>query len=416
LVGQLTNTLPFSRSNVRTNADAAAAGLTLYDATAGRTEVTLDFSAFELNGAARQHPSPLLILANAALGVADRAPLSVVLPKEDQARLALLRSGILFAVAVSAERYRHEALVGMDPDVARQWLELWSTPWSPHEPILGRFFDELPVAVDGPEFAGPGGILKNRSNAKRATRVIIDPHPRGRDFIREQCAGKLAGGWLSAVIPGSPDTQRAMKRNVWSGVVTQRVLLEPLLNVVDHAFTRPIDGTPSLPAAPARSFVLLARTDGGGKQSNPRLHLLVADSGYGLVSTLRPKLKSSGLVSEKGIANSTSAGLLKFAIERPAKTAADPGLPWARSGFAHVVSAGHYAGSDEYEYEFTILTGDPDDGTMLVARCTSNGLIDTKSFPMPFLGTSILVTLPVPHGVETEHGGQGHKQSAKVAP
>lgn len=388
-----------SRDSVATSTAASAAGLEIRAATGGGRPVLVDLSEFSLVGGTRQQPIPLLILANAALGVAQRAPVSISLPTDDVARLAILRSGILFAVASSAGIHGHSPIVGMAPDVVSKWLELWSRPWSPHEPILGRLFDDEPRVVDGREFSGPGGILKNKSNAKRATRVIVDPHPRGREFVREQCAGKLAGSWLSAVIPSSQNTEVALRRNVWAGVVTQRVLVEPLLNVVDHAFKRPAGETTTVPYQ--RSFMLLARTDGGGVESHPRLHLLVADGGYGLVQTLRPKLSVSDNQAEAAMAECSAEEILGFAVGRPAMTAADPGLPWARSGFAHAVDEAVRTGvidDDRLNYEFTVLTGDPDTNGTLIARCTVDGKVNTEAQAMPFIGTCVLVTLPVPHG------------------
>src|SRR5690606_19286642 len=61
-------------------------------------------------------------------------------------------------------------------------------------------------------------------------------------------------------------------------------------NVHDHAFTASPSNPTPLPHNRLHSLVVGTVTRGGGKESYNRLHLRVIDYGFGLLSTLRPKL------------------------------------------------------------------------------------------------------------------------------
>jgi hypothetical protein len=357
----------------------------------------LDFSQLQVPTARRIRPFNLLLLANVLAASADQSHVRLVLPRDDHARLLVLRSGLLFSLAIRRAPVDALSMDGFrDAAAATQWLEMWEQPWSPVQPTLGRLFEDEPRPVDDRT------VLANPNNAKRATRIVVDPHLLARDALLHHASQGLAGAWLGSVTPDSHDERRREARTVWQGLVTSRVLGEPLINLPDHATTRPV-GVPALGRS-VRSLVLLARTDGGGGDSHPRLHLVVADTGYGLVSTLRPALsRPTASPEERAVAQQTSVEILRFALTRPARTVNDPGLPWARDTFSVAVSK---AGIDRAaDIEFTVVTGDgsSDNNAIWVTVPASGRADDVTSgvvSGVPFIGTTVFACLPMPHNVE----------------
>lgn len=371
----------------------------------------LDFSALALSGRQRLRPFHLLVLANVLLSAAGEVPVQLKMPESDSARLAVLRSGLLFSLACRPTPITPSDVRGLatsDRSLQR-WLELWRLPWSPVQPALGRLFQDEPRPVD------EAAVLLNPRNAKNATRVVIDAHLNSRDSLLQQASNGLAGAWLQSVTPSSQDRDVQHRRDVWQKLVTSRVLGEPLINLPDHALTCPLAAQPF--TREVRSLVLLARTDGGGVESYPRLQVVVADNGYGLVRTLRPKLCSAGAASaERDYAEKSAADVLKFAISRPAKTVNDPGLAWARSSFGTAITntslelrASGVTEVDLADAEFTLIAGDPENGDNTVwARTPSSGQAEDVQHGViegvPFTGTTVFASLPIPHGAGSASG------------
>lgn len=367
----------------------------------GSTEgVHLDMREFDIEGGQRLSPLPLLLLSNLFLGRAATTPVRVTLPQTDAARLVTMRSGLVFSLLSrpSGVASTTVELPDRSSESFERWVELWTQPWSPREPAVGRLFDDEPRAVDSRDYAGPGRVISNPNNAKRATRVVVDPHRRSREFLHSQSSQGLARRWLRLVTPSSRDADLLKRRETWISLVAGRILTEPLLNLADHAIKCPKGETPR---THIRSLALLARTD-GGRDSYPRLQMLVADNGYGIVPTLRPKLRASESETDRQMADQPGADLLHFVVSRPARTAKDPGLPWARVGFdaalAEVASTEQGIDTPEVDAEFTVISGDPDNNDAATwVTASRDGSLESQRLPsLPFVGTTVFVTLPMP--------------------
>lgn len=373
--------------------------------------VVIDFSALELSTSQRLRPFHLLVLANVLLSTAGEIPVKLKMPTSDSARLAVLRSGIVFSLACRPSPITPANIQGIEASerTLQQWLELWRLPWSPFQPALGRLFHDEPRPVD------EAPVLRNFRNAKNAIRVVVDAHLNSRDSLLQQASNGLAGAWLQSVTPSSQDRAVQHRRDVWQKLVTSRVLGEPLINLPDHALTCPQAAVPF--NREVRSLVLLARTDGGGGKSHPRLHLVVADNGYGLVRTLRPKLRSGGATpAESNYAEKSAADVMTFAMSRPAKTVNDPGLAWARSAFGTAITntstgltSTEGVETDLADTEFTLITGDPENSDNTVwARTPSSGRAEDVMHGIvdgvPFIGTTVFASLPIPHGADSNSG------------
>lgn len=370
----------------------------------------LDFSSMQGDSAERASLRWVAALGNLILTGLEDLPLRVGLPAGDPARLLIYRSGLMYGVA---RRQRAGGKVVIDGLQSRrpveQWLRLWSEPWRPGGPGMdGKLLDDEPRPVDTDSAVREIGALINRSNAKNAIRVIIDPHRREKATIRQSAALGLARGWIGSVLPGSRDDDLLQRRRLWKDVVTQRILTEALDNIVDHAFARPAAVAP-LAEREAASFVALARTDGGGDKSAPRLQLVVADNGYGVPATIRAKL-AAGPTADGVPAEGTGPVLAAHAFRQKARTATDPGLLWARTGFATALSE---APVDD-EAELAMLTSDDATGTLVLVTIDRHDEMHAEAFAdVPFQGTTILATLPMPH--RPVAGPEAHGETAPEA-
>ncbi|HEY5244434.1 MAG TPA: hypothetical protein VIJ60_02115 [Acidimicrobiales bacterium] len=373
-----------------------------------RGPVHLDLEAFDLDSPQRLDPLRLYILSNVCLNAPRGHIRRLTLPAGDNARLALMRSGLLFGIFSRSTIGASDTptIDGLGNASLHLWIELWSHPWSPMEPAVGRLFEEdEPRLMDSKDFAGPNGAFANASNAKKATRVVVDPHRRSRRLLQSRSNQGLAGRWLNLVTPTSQDSDLRAHRRTWRSVVAGRVLVEPLLNLVDHAIKCP-EGAGR--RRDIRSLALLARTEGGGTESHPRLQMLIADNGYGLVETLRPKLRQSSDNAERDRADQSALDVLRFAATRPACTAKDPGLPWSRSGFEVAVDEAQHSKKLEGVMEdrsigyapdeFSIISGDPDNENRTIwVRMRRNDAPESGSVEgVPFIGTTVFATIPMP--------------------
>lgn len=357
----------------------------------------LDFQPLAGASAERASMRWLAAMGNVILNFAGPLPLRVTFPSGDPGRLLLYRSGLLYALARHERLGRPLAIEGFgDSRAFNPWLRLWSVPWRPGGLGMdGRLLDDEPRAVDTDRAVRDAGALVNRSNAKNAIRVIIDPHRREKSVVRQSASMGLARGWIGAVLPGSRNDELVTRRRLWKDVVTQRILTEALDNVTDHAFVRP-EGARSVAERDAASYVTMARTDGGGDESAPRLHLVVADNGYGVVTTLRAKL-AKGSEADRNLARTGDAvSVAAHAFRQRARTATDPGLLWARTGFVTALDRVPVTSDDDAE--LTMLTSDHETGSLVVVRIDRHDNVHRETLTdVPFQGTTILASLPMPH-------------------
>lgn len=365
--------------------------------------VHLDMSDLTLAGARRLSPVPLFLLSNLVIGGGAESLRRVTLPSDTAARLAVMRSGLHFSLSVARQEHEDDLTVehpGLSPDSVRRWEQLWSSPWSLEEPSAGRLFDVTPIRCEQTaEVPDIREYVQKADNAKKAVRVVVDPGLRSRESIMRDTPKGLAHYWLRLVTPVSGNAELQKRRTLWMSLVSRRILKELLLNVVDHANSCP----PSRPKiARMRSLMILARTDGGGSDSYPRLQILVTDNGYGLINTLRPKLLSHADTRGRALAETSAQSVLSNAIKGSARTANDPGLVWARDSFEAALATAkpsdEGAREDWLDAEFTLITGNPDSSDSAIwVTANGKGDIRTESLDsLPFVGTTAYVTLPMP--------------------
>jgi hypothetical protein len=358
----------------------------------------LDLSHFAPSQHQHFRPFNLILLANLLVGNTDANQVEVVLPATDTGNLLVLRSGIIFALVnrPGAKMGNRLITVGGQP-VDPVWLHRWSSAWTPIQPMLGSVFPQEPRLVK------ESALLSRPDNEKRATRVIIDPHLEPRAKLLSHAQNGMAGPWIRWVITGDNPANRK-RRDIWLSGLTSKVLGEPLLNIVDHGLSRPSTATPL--DRPVRSMVLFARTDGGGEKSHPRLQVMVSDTGYGAINTLRDKLPNRRYAHLKPDASAEE--ILHGIVMGKAETMNDPGVAWARSGFEVAVREGAPSDAQERgQHEFTMISGDGvADGEAVWVRVDPDGKPEVGRLPgVPFVGTTVFVTLPIPYGAG--HGLDG---------
>ena len=120
--------------------------------------------------------------------------------------------------------------------------------------------------------------------------VFVNPHLRAKDEVLVDEVGREgAEPWMVDLIESYASSIERSAR-IRMGQRLSRLTRE-LVSNLDHAF-RPIAGlNGSVERRNRKSYVQLYQTLGGGPESHNRLHIVVADSGFGIVRTLRPKLR-----------------------------------------------------------------------------------------------------------------------------
>jgi hypothetical protein len=123
--------------------------------------------------------------------------------------------------------------------------------------------------------------------------------------------------------------------------------------------------------------------------------VIVTDTGYGAINTLRPKRKRR--IPQVG--NETGEEVLTAAVTGRAQTMNDPGLIWARTGFEIAIREAGTPMDDDIQHEFTILAGDGLNGDVVWVSVHADGSSETgRHRGIPFVGTTVFASLPIPHG------------------
>lgn len=237
--------------------------------------VHLDLSPLGEESAKRTHRTWGAVFANALLSEIGNHPLKVTLPSSTNGRSQLARSGVLFALS----QRNHEQTEFDESDLP--FVEKWRTDWKPNDrDFANRLFD------DSSDLANPLEVQDGRFV------TFINPHHRttNESLVRE-VAHDQAMPWatrlISRIAHGLSDDARQDLIEAVSGVVTE------LVWNVGHAFVNQSGRSSTVPPDRRRSYVQVYSTDGGGEASHNRLHIVVCDSGHGIVRTLRPKLAAA---------------------------------------------------------------------------------------------------------------------------
>lgn len=177
--------------------------------------------------------------------------------------------------------------------------------------------------------------------------------------------------------------------------VSSGVLVHLVDNVRDHAFTPSPSNRTTLPHERLHCRIQGSLTRGGGGSSFNRLHLQVVDFGFGLLSTLRPKL-----VAKEDAFSVTPGQIIMRRLLR--KELPSYGRASNIYGYPEIVSM-----LTDYGGKLSIRTpSDTDDLTLTVIRAfpgdnvpyrdTRVRISENANSALPFIGTTVHVTLAAP--------------------
>jgi hypothetical protein len=211
------------------------------------------------------------VLSVALLGTLGDQPLALRVQGATEPEHWLASAGLAFAVANRAGK---TTVDGTDPD---EILAEWRRTWTPgtRQNWLALFPHEEPSSeLFAPEAIGETGWRPDLFGPQFA--AFVNPHRTGRVASRHHPLNRAFWPWLERLLPGSPKDGSEARRSFVTCVGT---LMEELVsNISEHAAGTGPD---------VHSLVHASVTRGG---EGDRLHLAFADTGEGIIGTLRPKL------------------------------------------------------------------------------------------------------------------------------
>ncbi len=236
----------------------------------------LDLREFEKKPSQRSAAHWIEILSNELLGEFAERKLVIRPPSTIRGRRSLDRSGMSFAIA---QRNRTSTAVRSLSGKFEGWPPTdWKREWSPGDTLFSR---KLVRDVDEPDELIPGEFVTFLNPHLHATSLKL-----GVELVNYQVRP-----WIERLLSRSGDT------GVLADSADQRLIegitaiTYQLVENLRYAFpTRRFCREYRL-SATRKSYVQLYTTRGGGEDSYSRLHLVVADTGIGIVGSLKPKLR-----------------------------------------------------------------------------------------------------------------------------
>ena len=215
------------------------------------------------------------ILSNELLGELASTKLVIRPPATRRGRTTLERAGLSFAIA---QRRPTSTSIRNVESYDETWpADDWSRTWSPAD---SHFHRRLFREDDEPD-----------ELVRHTFLTFLNPH-------HHICSGRLgieladyqAHPWVVKLlrhVRGDTSTNEYQSRRLIRKI---DAITYELVENLDHAFPRQPRSSSTALGALKKSYVQLYRTSGGGKSSHDRLHLVVADTGIGVISSLRSKL------------------------------------------------------------------------------------------------------------------------------
>lgn len=309
-------------------------------------------------------------LSNALVGEFGHLRLSVRLPEAESGLKAFARAGMLFALA----QRPHELTEVAEPQRGPEWASrsTWAGSWSPSD---SGFSAQL--------FGEPGPHVDELIQSEFVT--FLNPHLAAQDEeLTEQLTDTQVMPWATRLVGriGKGLTEEDRDR---LGEAIDDITTELILNL-GHAFRRHPGPRGFVPTPRQKCYVQVYTTEGGGAASHNRLHLVVADVGHGIVSTLRPKLAEVDSDYKSLDGSELVRRLLKNEL---------PGFGRASGlGYQRIVEAVLNLGG-----AMRLTTGSFDDADhvleALVGNVESDEIVVRASTALHFVGTTAHATIPL---------------------
>ncbi|MDE0496449.1 MAG: hypothetical protein OXH86_03760 [Acidimicrobiaceae bacterium] len=241
--------------------------------------VVLDFRGLTQSTKQRIDPHWAEIVANELLAEFADVDLTIRPPSSPMGRRNLERAGCAFAI-----RQRPPSATIIDADrQTESWPALdWGRSWSP---LDSNFRQRIFAAEHEPDVLLTGEFV-----------VFLNPHAyAGAEDLDHELTGNQVDGWISQLVKSKTvwvasgleleKRDRARRRltrtlgNITYELVANLAYAFCCRNVARYARVGSLQ----------RSYVQLYTTR-GGRDSFDRLHFVTADTGFGIVATLLPKL------------------------------------------------------------------------------------------------------------------------------
>ena len=250
---------------VRTNASGSTASEWL----------ELDLRDFEEKPSQRSASHWIEILSNELLGEFAERKLLIRPPSTVRGRRSLDRSGMSFAIA---QRNRTSTNVQGIGGSYEDWPPTdWQREWSPGDSLFSR---KLIRDADEPDELIPGEFV-----------TFLNPHRLASSLkLGEELVNYQVRPWVERLLRRSC---RASDADPFFSKLTEdvTVITYQLVENLRYAFPTKRFCREHILTSTRKSYVQLYTTGGGGAESYVRLHLIVADTGIGIVGSLKPKLQ-----------------------------------------------------------------------------------------------------------------------------
>ena len=236
----------------------------------------LDLREFEKKPSQRSAPHWIEILSNELLGEFAERKLVIRPPSTMRGRRSLDRSGLSFAIA---QRNRTSTDVQSHGGKFEGWpLADWKREWCPGDSLFRR---KLMRDRDEPDELIQGEFV-----------TFLNPHLHASSLkLGVELVDYQVRPWVERLLGQSRGSDEESDTVVTSLIEDITVITYQLVENLRYAFPTKRFRREHILAPARKSYVQLYTTSGGGSESYDRLHLVVADTGIGIVGSLKPKLR-----------------------------------------------------------------------------------------------------------------------------
>ena len=339
----------------------------------------LDLREFEKKPSQRSAVHWIEILSNELLGEFADRKLLIRPPSTVRGRRSLDRSGMSFAIA---QRNRTSTNVQSLGGTYEGWPPAdWQREWSPGDSLFSR---KLIRDKDEPDELIPGEFV-----------TFLNPHLHASSLkLGVELVNYQVRPWVRKLLERPDGTSEASDASNKRLVEDITSITYQLVENLRYAFpTRRFRREYALPHT-RKSYVQLYTTSGGGDDPHGKLHLVVADTGIGIIGSLKPKLRYA--VEGRSL---DSPSIIERLMSRT--------LPsygrGAGGGYRKIVDA--VCGSDG---EFLLTTGSTEiEGTREVFRASlssrktssPSATVDTDA-NLHFIGTTAHAAIPLKQALD----------------
>ena len=334
----------------------------------------LDLREFEKKPAQRSAAHWIEILSNELLGEFAEKKLVIRPPSTVRGRRSLDRSGISFAIA---QRKRTSTDVKSLGGTFEGWPQTdWKREWSPSDSLFSR---KLLREADEPDELIPGAFV-----------TFLNPHLYASSFrLGVELVNYQVRPWVKKLLCPSGNEDDEVDPTIKRLIEDVTAVTYQLVENLRYAFPTKRCYREYRLMPTRKSYVQLYTTSGGGDGSYGRLHLVVADTGIGIVGSLKPKLRYSH--AGKGLDSRTI-------VDRLLSRSLPPYGRAAGSGYQTVIDAVCGSSGELFLTTGSMRREDTQEvfrGTLSCRKATSPSHTVEADSNLHFIGTTAHAVIPM---------------------